>query len=250
MSNFVVLAYWGKRPESIDACADRLIQFFGELSNCDMRLKTWFELGDSRIDALRRPVNFSNREFIRGLLESSQHRTDVGNKVVPDLGFLVGLWNGGNDSAEAGATISCGGYTRGLLNSVVLDLPDEFASLAGLAGLQDILAATAKAWSPDWAGVVCDAARESRPFDPFVPFVDWMLYLSHDWLPVVPPLPPSTLTRPFGEGTLIVVQEEATDPTNPEYARSVRAVEDALKAAWHVPRKDHADPDDLLASEA
>ena len=110
IESYYIGAYWGIREESVEQCAHRLAGFMQCLAECDSCFAKWFKKGGSRKEALSLEVN-SDIATLQTLLLSGQHRTDVGQKIMENLGFLIGLWNGANNDAEsAGLIISCGSY--------------------------------------------------------------------------------------------------------------------------------------------
>jgi len=164
--SFYLGAYWWNWKESVEEGLDRSVGFFQELASCDESLAHWFQLGRSRKDALRRPVDLADR---KGLLRLWKRGIE--------------LWNGAEDDQSIGLGISCGGYTPRVPNSVVINLSRDLGPLAAPDKIQSVLVAVAQAWEPEWAGVRSHEATESRPFETGKPLVDWMLYLSRALLP-------------------------------------------------------------------
>jgi hypothetical protein len=236
MNRFNLLAYWVARPESIDQCADRLLEFFPALTRSEVTLARWFKTGRTLKGALRHQVDVTSREALLAILEQGRNRTDVGKEIMYDLGFSVRLWNGVEDEDAAGLGIKCGSYADYSLlpNHVILSFPKALGSLADRARMQSVLEASVIAWEPAWAGIISEEAQDSRSF-PDDPFIDWMVYMENAWLPSVPALSPPASAKALDKGTIIVVQDEPPDPSNGIHLENIRRVESALRSVWRVP---------------
>lgn len=231
MKPYKLCAYWKARKETIDACADRLTRFLTALSACVEDFAAWYEKATSRRQAKQVEINFKNKGCLLDLLERGRHRRDIGKEVIEDLGFHVGMWNGGKSTKMVGLSVTCGLYSTapGLGgNCVVMDLPEELGDLRQTERMVSVLIAVATSWEPEWAGVFSLDAMNKRNFNPTVPFVDWMLYVSNN-LAVNPSVPgPSSVKRVDTIGSLIVVQQEPVEEENEVRLQRVRAVETAL----------------------
>ena len=203
-TRYMLGAYWGPRQETVTDCAGRLSRFMRDLRDCDPALATWFALGRSRQQALQTRVNAEDYEVARELLERGRNRRDTDNGVIEDLGFRVSLWNGGEDDKEAGLSIKCGLFTRpsrGYLgHSVVLNLPTNLGELSRAELMSRVVAAAARAWEPDWAGVMSRQAMDTRPFSGRMPFLDWLLYVPKE---VPAPEPPASVEQLEGLGFIL-----------------------------------------------
>jgi hypothetical protein len=229
MSRFFLGAYWSVRRESLDGCAERMRSFFAALANCDHAFAAWYERADSKKSARKKRADVGDRQYLRELLERSRHWTDMPKRLMPEIGFSPGLWNGQDDLTSASLNITCGSYSETIANRIVLDMPCELGALANSQRMDAVLVAAAQCWEPDWAGVMSYEAMRRRKFNAFKPFVDWMLYISDLWLPKVPPFEPPTSVQRLPGGTLIVVQQEPPDPRNPVHLGNIRRVRNALR---------------------
>jgi hypothetical protein len=150
---------------------------------------------------------------------------------MEDLGFSVGIWNGGETSKMVGLRITCGLYSTapGLGgNCVVIDLPEELGDLRQSERMANTLIAVARCWEPDWGGVISRKSRSTRKFVPGKPFVDWMLYISNKLMPN-PKVPEPSLVKPVdAAGSLIIVQQEPVEADNAIHLQRVKTVEVAL----------------------
>ena len=195
-TQYMLGAYWGPRQASVGDCADRLSRFMRDLRDCDPALSTWFKKGRSRQEALRARVDATDQDVARSLLEQGRSRRYTDGSVIEETGFHIGLWNGGGEDKEAGLSVTCGLFAqpaRGYLsNCVVLNLPRDLGELFRADRMSRVVAATARAWEPDWAGVMSEHAMDTRPFSGRVPFLDWLLYVPRE---VVAPEPPASVAR-------------------------------------------------------
>jgi len=227
---FMLGAYWGPRKESIDQCAARMVSFFDALAHSDPALATWYERGKSRQAAIASVANVHDQSYVLGLLERGRNRKDIGRSVIEDLGFHVGLWNGGISGRDAGLSITCGlcwtgSGNAGLLNSVVLDLPQDLGELGQSEKMSSLLSSVADVWNPEWAGIMSKDAMRSRNFNARVPFVDWMLFTPRE-LPLSNP--PFSVARTGSGGYLVVVQAEPPSDTDPQARARIALVEKAV----------------------
>jgi hypothetical protein len=228
MSKLKLGAFWKPRRESIEQCADRLQAFMAELVQCDEVFASWYQLGRSRKDALRRKIDVHDRRTLLTLLNKGRNRRDYGGEVIEDLGFRVGLWNGGPEERMVGLSIGCGLYSKvfGLgANSVVLGFPEELGALADASKTSRVLAITARCWEPDWAGVFSVKAMQTSDWSG-EPVVGWMIYLPRK-IERVPT--PSTVAQLDKGGSLIIVQPDPPSLDNPEDLERIRRVEEIAR---------------------
>jgi hypothetical protein len=216
MNDLYLGAYWGPRQESIGQCADRLAAFLEGLCDCDDAFAQWYEKGKSRKSALRKPFNFRANKNVLNILESGRHCRDLDRSVMDDLGFHVGLWNGGTETHSVSISISCGLYCPNphLRNSVVITLPEDLGGLADKDRCVRVLKIVADTWEPDWAGVISKASRNARAFNPAMPFVDWMFYINRIGIDRAKLPTAATASEIEGKGTVVIVQDRPIDPAN------------------------------------
>ncbi|MGA9068709.1 MAG: Imm52 family immunity protein [Terracidiphilus sp.] len=225
-------AYWPPRRESLERCAERLSDFLTDLAASDTSFSHWFQAAGSRKSSLKRPVVVGEKEGLVQLLERGRHLRDIPKTVIEELGFQIVLWNGQNSGKRSILRIHCGCYWESpnqnatLYNNVILDFPDDFDALAEPERMVQILSTAARAWEPDWAGIISEAAMNARDFDVRVPFVDWMVFLP--WkirgLPV-----PSIVKELHGNGSIIVVQPNPPSGGNSKEMAVIVQVEDVIR---------------------
>jgi hypothetical protein len=237
MAVYKLRAYWKPRKETIESCADRLFRFLTALAGCDGVFSRWFKLGMSPRKALKSEIDFKNKTCLLDLLDKGRHRKDVGREVMEDLGFSVGMWNGGTPTKAVALSVSCGSYWIGPSasggNSVVIDLPEELGDLRRSECMENVLVVAAKCWEPDWVRVSLAQLAKVEDVVPGKPiegpkYFDWMLYVSNKLMPN-PKVPEPSLVKPVDAlGSLIVVQQEPVEAENPVHLQRVKAVEVAL----------------------
>jgi hypothetical protein len=226
MSDFYLGAYWGPRQESIGQCADRLQACLERLRDCDEVFSQWYEKGKSRKDALKKPMDFQAKASLVRILDAGRHRRDLDRSVMDDLGFHVGLWNGGSDSRSASISVSCGSYcdNPNLRNAVVINLPEDFGGLADKDRCVQVLKCVAETWEPDWAGVISETSRNARPFNPAMPFVDWIFYINRIGIDRAKLPAAATACEVEGKGTVVIVQDRPIDPASQPDLANANAV--------------------------
>jgi hypothetical protein len=225
-------AYWGPRAESVERCAVRFHEFLTGLQKCDESFSRWYERKSSQNKSLQSPIIVPDLEGLANVLMRGQNRANVARTVAEDLGFQVGLWNGETSSKYSSCSLQCGLYWKSkspessLGNCVVLDLPAELSDLSNHQIMSQALAATIKAWEPDWAGVVSEASMQTRKFDVREPFVDWIVYVPHK---VQGLGEPSVVSELQGYGSIIIVQPSPPVAENMESQLAISRVETALR---------------------
>jgi len=223
---FMLGAYWDARPDTLEECTRDAERFFAHLAEVDPLLGRWFEPGRSRKDALKRKVDTSDTQKIRGLLLKGRHRADIGRRIFEDLGFSIGLWNGAGEQEEkAGVSIHCGCYNERMGNNVCINLPYKAESARWVENASALLARVAETWRPKWAGIMSKKAMKERGYDADYPFVDWMVYVPRS----VPAMPPPSRVEVLKDlGSIVVVQPDPPTGDSPEELSLIRRVEGLL----------------------
>lgn len=225
---YVLTAYWAPRKESINECADRLHKFFADLITCDFKLSTWYEGSKSRNQAVIRPAAIDKKSYLVDLLNRGQNRRDVGGVAIKELGFRAVLWNGGNSKEEALLSVTCGLYwqsprsSASMSNYVILEFPEDLGDLCQTESMASVLVAVARAWQPDWAGVMSRNAMTGRSFSAKVPFADWMLFIPRKIANVSPP---STIKELEGLGSLVIIQSAPPSGKDPSEMARIREIQ-------------------------
>lgn len=196
-------AYWGARRESPEICAVQLATCLGSLGKAHPSLNTWFLKAGSR-NMANRAVDTSLAS-LTNLMLAGQNRHEVDRSPIPELGFRIGIWNGGDD-LPANLMIGCGGYSPLVGNALVLTLPVRDPVSAPLyepSVLRSILAALVDPWQPDWAVCTTNELRTAQTPAPRTPVIGWLTFLGP-----TRPVPVSMETgviEPHGAGHLIML---------------------------------------------
>lgn len=148
-------AYWGPRRESKESAAGRLAGFFRELATrCEGRaFAKWDRLAKSRAAGLRAPIETDPASLAMHL---KGNYTDFDRKLIEDIGYTFGAWNGGELSILA----AIGSWNKLVTNSVVLDFdtntvrPDAY---------RPIMEALVRAFDPENAVITSSELIRDRP---------------------------------------------------------------------------------------
>ena len=233
MENVTLCAYWWDRKESVEQCANRVLRCLRDMGQCDPALARWFRKGRSRKEALQREVQITY-DTVKELLLHGRNRRDIGAEVIEDLGFNIGLWNGGDDCQSVGFGVTCGGYAGNpaIWNRCVVDLPSEGPPQERLLKVESLLClmrAVVTNFDPSWAIVLPDSLRSRIEFLPDKPTPGWLFYAANRLWPS-PRLPESVhVFNVSGLGNIIVVSEEPLDIRRPEHVEALEAVEAEIK---------------------
>lgn len=146
----IVGAYWNERAESRESVATRLSRFLADASRINRNLfGSWFAKGNTRRGALRQQVA-TDPESLSGQLRCN--RRDFDGDQIPELGYAIGLWNGGQVSLSA----TIGSHHPHVGNAVVLSLHDAGAELDGVSW-RALLEAMVRDFEPNHAVVTSHA---------------------------------------------------------------------------------------------
>ena len=155
-------AYWSARQESESEAVGRVSSFLTWLVRFEPELATWYGLGKSRKDALRRPLLAFDSASV--LPRMRRNRSDVDHSVIEALGWSLSLWNGRDVS------FSCcvGLYSPRLGNCVLVNFGSR-AKYPTQEQQKAIVEAMIELFDPDHAVAtshkVLDAAGAKRPWE-------------------------------------------------------------------------------------
>lgn len=139
-----IAAYWGRRPEPKGRVADRLADFLQAVASSGDALATWYLKGRSR-ELAKTPVAPTALQLAAFL---KTNRRDDNGEVMSELGFSLGLWNGGHVSLQA----TIGAFSPHVQNSVVLSYDRKSFDL-DRSICRAALEAAVQAFDPDKAVV-------------------------------------------------------------------------------------------------
>lgn len=229
---FLIRAYWEARRETADECANRLLHFLMRIGGRTAVIATWYETARSRRKATEKTVSPS-KDALLSLLQRGQNREDVTGKVIEDLGFHVSLWNGRSGREISGLSITCGLYSDVVgvgSNCVLIELPEELGELANGEVMAELFRDVIECWDPQRASVCSELAVDNRTFDANCPFVDWMVYVSELEIAATS-VPDVAEVRHVGSGTMILVEDHATNALASEHLRKVEQVGNVIGGA-------------------
>ncbi|MBB4853642.1 hypothetical protein HNP40_001008 [Mycobacteroides chelonae] len=122
MTQSHISAFWGPRAQSADESAEVVSTFLSSLAAIDASLDNWRERASTKIEATKQPL-INDPARLSDLLSSGQNRRDTNGKVITELGYTVGLWNG-DTTSDASVNIHIGATSQWVPNSVSIALPD------------------------------------------------------------------------------------------------------------------------------
>jgi hypothetical protein len=224
---YYVGAYWLKRGESAEGCAQRAQDFFHLFSRCDPTFTQWFEQAYSREEALKLRFEPNATTF----LEMFGREDNQGVKG----GFSISAWNGERSGDSSGIHFSCGSSSHIVPNTCVFNPPREgpvSERMLRAPVLTQILRAMVLAWEPEVGIVTSDIHRDEVLKKSKVgTFPGWVMYFSHRRGPV-PPLPAPVHVEPVEDkGTLIILTPERFTASNPAHVELANEVGDVLDRA-------------------
>lgn len=260
MSKSFVGAYWGPRAESVDESADRLSRLVSALAMLEPTLRDWRNKGGSKRQALAQPLVTAHHADLVQRLLAGQHRTNLGQEIIDDVGYSVHWWNGVDNSRD-GATLSLHIASTTLSNSLVIKLPGQDAApgLYKRMTAQTLLERIVQILCPDRAVFSSDSLLDKQS-EPDRHLEDggfilgklvghpagWANFLGDsDSTKFDPTLLPSAATvERLGHGTLVTLR---TDPANP----SLSDVLQVRRAMGYPVSTQQAEPsDDMGAATA
>lgn len=228
VEHFYLGAYWSAREETVGACADRAVRWLARLREIDPAFLRCYEGGNSREEALSRPVA-PDRPTILRLLGGDRLRKDRDRTTTPVTGFTFGLWNGGEEGESIGLMVSCGAYSKRFGNSCVIELPrggEPANRILRVPALHELIAATVACWEPDHGVVTSHQCLNALNYPVGGIQVGWLVYLSAKY-PVADP-PPPVRVEPLGAGRLIVATEERFTAERPEHLEIACGIAECL----------------------
>jgi hypothetical protein len=150
MMSIDIGVYWSARRETAAECARRLARHLSCLATVSGNWAHWY-CTSGQSQTVGDPINVSSMTSLVALIEAGVHRKDIGDEIIPDLGFHLGLWNGDCGGWSAGTSISCGMYwdTNKISNVALLTVDFGEAQRLSVEKLIDVLKKLIEIWDPD-----------------------------------------------------------------------------------------------------
>lgn len=239
MTQSHISAFWGPRAQSVDESSEVVSTFLGSLAAIDASLDNWREGASTEIEAIEQPP-ISDLTRLSDLLSSGQIRREDNGKVITELGYSVGLWNGDTIS-NASVTIHIGATSQWVPNSVSIALPDPAIRPDPYKydSARTILALTINAFHPDEAvwtnSVLTDQQTGPDSLTDDGGYIlgqlvghpaGWGTFLADDSKVVFDQelLPQSARIERVNSGTLVIVGDEPGNPSIEDVLQVRRAM--------------------------
>ncbi|WP_309891647.1 immunity 52 family protein [Archangium sp.] len=212
--SYGIKAYWGRRPESAEECAQRAETFFRLLAECHPSYARWYEKNNSTRRALQLGFEPTRETFV-GFFGREKYQS--GND-----GFHFGAWTGHEEQDQGGMVmLRCGSKAEVSPNRLWLFFPEEALGherMLSAPVLVGVMRAVAMAWEPEWALATADGLWDQLSGGSRIGcFLGWMTYFSRE-RGEVPDLPAPVRVEPVGDkGTLVILTPERLTPSNPEH---------------------------------
>lgn len=168
--------YWAARPTSRESAAALVVRCVKAMADLEPTFEQWYFLGASRPQL--KNVLVPDILFVSKKLKSQV--TDVDRAPMPELGFSLGIWNGG----YATLRFAVGVYSPWVRNMVLLSVPDQGDGSIDLGRWPVLMRSFIEIFDPDTALVVSNAARVRPPMRPLekpppappLADVSWLVY--------------------------------------------------------------------------
>lgn len=146
----VLLAlYWKARKATLKHCTELCVQTLNSLA--EFGFVNLFQKADSLQGALSRPF-IVTATTVRQLLLRGRNRTDVGKKIIPELGYSLALWSPDHYMFSS----LCGAYSKWITNNVLLSVsPQVMRQRQAKARLVKLFHRMVTIWQPE-QGVLCN----------------------------------------------------------------------------------------------
>lgn len=211
MESFHIGCYWGARSETIEECFKKVSQTLNLLKETELAyFQQWYRLGKSRKDALKHQVSTNEADLVK-LLEKGK------DKLFPDLGYSISLWNGQKEGEDLRFSIRCGSTFAKTGNTVNFNLPkqgDQINDFINFESIYSLISRLIPIWSPDWVRVESYKARDLVPENEKL---GWLTFFStHYQERELLSHPPFDESLP-GYGDVLIVTKDVFSSENPQH---------------------------------
>lgn len=226
-------AFWGPRPEEVDAIAQHAATMLRRIGKVHPTLLRWSPIG--RSPARRKPLNLNNAHAMYPLVERGRQMRDDDPTVPLDWGgFMFAMSNSGlegvNPQTEVLIRVDCGGTSTVVPNNILIEWSPDHPIASSLQSVTAMLDIVVEAWQPDHGGVSCGAyveATEEQWWDMWTPHVGWLLYLAGRRLSRTD-VPSAADVAPMGNGSVVIVRREPVDRAIAEDRELIERVRNEL----------------------
>lgn len=230
--HYYAAAYWGARKEHSAQCASRLANCLIELRGVSDLYSKWYRKARLKEEALENGIKVE-QDVLEQLLIEGRNRKDTTGEVINELGFNVGLWNGGKDEQKSvGLSATCGAYSNYVENSIVLNLPPakEESWAMNFEEAKRTIVALIETWEPERAVVTSHEYQGEAEPGSCTRSVGWMYYSNN--------LESPAGNYPFevlrvDDGLLLVTTRNVFSSNDPQHLELAREAEKFLKGG-HV----------------
>lgn len=230
---FYVGAYWGPRPESSEACTERLFSCLTGLAEIDDAFGGWRPKARSSAKALAEKPVALERASLVGLVDAGRNRRETDQHVIEELGFSVFLWNG-NPSCPISFGMTCGSFAGPRIGNVfTLQLPSDPTLCAWLPfeKARRLVACLVTSWEPHWATLTSHEWRRAQQAADTTPVVGWLTYLPNFSTSQL--LPPSARSeRLSARGILVSASDECDEQLGDKVAKVAIALAEGGALEW------------------
>ncbi len=217
--SFFLRFSWGPRKEALDQCADQLRRFLIDIGAVDPAFVAW-----QNVRRVGDKIHFPpTSEQLRRLLAEGVNRKDIGNEIMPDLGFSVSLL-ADEDGTPMTLGVHCGVYSPWNRNvcSIVFPAEGEVADRVLQASVLVLLAKlVVRNWKPDYGVITSHQCSKLISPKSFETEAGWITYLSPKSQNLTSIPAPAVIER-LDHGQLIISTNQRFSSKNPGHVATVK----------------------------
>ncbi|WP_256002782.1 Imm52 family immunity protein [Pedobacter deserti] len=172
---FYIGAYWTNRKQKLEEILQPALNVLQGLSVIDNQFQYYYELGNSRKQALEKQVVIRQNELHRLFLLRVK-KNDLDWEGYNSIGYRLGLWNGQSDYESSSVSFNVGCSSPRLGNNILIKFPSEGEAkqrLLGLPKVRQIIDLVVENFNPDI--LVLNSRRLQEELD-VVNEVGWVTY--------------------------------------------------------------------------
>ncbi|MGA2087427.1 MAG: Imm52 family immunity protein [Stellaceae bacterium] len=237
-ASYTLYAFWKARPESTEACAERLARMFQDLAAIHPAFARWCKKAMTLAPPDKPFCSMPPQiKELTAIFDKGRYFKDVPREPIPQLGYMVYAWNGIRGPQGLSFSVHAGAYTERKRDPNMVDfgfqgIEPGNESLLNAKILKQVLLAVVSAWEADW-GVIESWGYEGQLKNAdgqlFRPWGGWITYLSPAYAQKISPPRTATVEQTPGGGLLMLATEEPFTATNPAHVAAVDAIQACLK---------------------